>query len=309
MGKIIIKIGTVEEVENLFSNDNKNGMRVRVRIDEDKNTNIKNLPWAFPLLPKTLQVTPKQGEAVFVFSDEAGEFSTTQRYYMGPIISQPQFNTYCGATNATSLLQSSSVLPFLPLDSYPESAGAFPSNGDVAIVGRGSEDVILKYDDDNKTSEVDIRAGIRGSNTVKGLNDGTETPIIGKNVIFNGTDPAYIQLKYKKGIATGANRWANSLINIVANRVNIMSNLDSNIEHDLRDNKTLVKEVDTVMSRLHQVPKGDELVAFLDIVRGAILHHVHPHNSMEQAGDTPGYIDLLKNYKLNTILSDYVRIS
>ena len=51
---------------------------------------------------------------------------------------------------------------------YPnvdDTRGAFPSNGDVAVVGRGAEDVILKYDKSTNTSEVDLRAGIRGEPT------------------------------------------------------------------------------------------------------------------------------------------------
>ena len=39
------------------------------------------------------------------------------------------------------------------------------NSADVAVVGRGAEDVILKYDKSTNTSEVDLRAGIRGEPT------------------------------------------------------------------------------------------------------------------------------------------------
>jgi hypothetical protein len=310
MGNVLIKIGTVIEVENEFSKGNSGGLRIRAKIDEDKRKEKKNelIPWAFPLLPKSLQIVPKEGEAVLLIADEVGGFSSGQRYYIGPLISQPQFNTFCPASDATTLLNFAERTPLPSMKWNSDTDGAFPDTKDVALIGRGSEDVTLKYDDSSKTSEVDIRAGIRGDQTNESLMNGS-SPVIGHNIIFNGADPAYIQLKYKKGIATGSKKYANSLVNIVADRINIMSNRDSSVSHDIHEKSGLVKEVDSVMDRLHQVPKGDVLLEFLNIVKGAILHHVHPWASMEQAGDKPGYINQLKDFDLEKILSEYVRIS
>lgn len=316
MGKVLIKIGTVVEVEDGFSNEPSGGLRVRAKLDIDKEKKKKNelIPWAFPLLPKSVQVVPKIGEAVLIIADEAGEFATSQRYYLGPLISQPQYNTYCPAENATTLLQMSSRNPLASIDWISETRGAFPKSEDVALVGRGSEDVTLKFDNRNKISEVDIRAGIRGeaeySSTDKGDYYANKDNFVG-NIMFNSIDPAYIQLKYKSGIATGSKNAANSIINMVADRVNIMSNRDSEVSHDIHDQDTLVKEseMDNIMNRLHQVPKGDKLVELLEIMKGAILHHVHPWAGMEQCGDKPGFINQLKDYDLQKILSEYVRIS
>ena len=314
MGKVLIKIGTVVEVEDGFSKTPTGGLRVRAKLDIDKQKQKNNelVPWAFPLLPKTLQSIPKIGEAVLVIADESGEFTTAQRYYIGPLISQPQYNTFCTADDATSLLKFSSRNPLPSIDWVSETSGSFPKKEDVALVGRGSEDVTLKYDNRNKISEVDIRAGIRGEGiyTPTSKDDMSGKALIG-NIVFNNIDPAYIQLKYKSSIATGDKHEANSLINIVADRINIMSNRDSDVSHDLHDNNTLVKEseIDNIMDRLHQVPKGDKLVELLELMKGAILHHVHPWAGMEQCGDKPGYINQLKDYDLNKILSEYVRIS
>lgn len=317
MGNVLIKIGTVVEVENIISETPTGGLRIRATIDTDKkpaNGNYQGIPWAFPLLPKSFQVIPKKGEAVLIIADEVGGFASGQRYYIGPIISQPQYNTFCPTNYATSLLNFSNVEPLQSIDWFPESRGAFPNKEDVAIVGRGAEDVVLKYDDTHKISEVDIRAGIRKEgqyySTSKDDYYANRKNVAG-NIMFNEIDPAYIQLKYKTSIATGNKHEANSLINIVADRINIMSNKDNEVSHDLHDNDTLVKmsQIDNVMDRLHQVPKGDVLIDFLKIVKGAILHHVHPWATMEQAGDDPGYIEQLKKYNLEQILSEYVRIS
>ena len=266
MGKVIIKIGTVVEVEDRFSTGTASGLRVRAKLDVDKKKNGDNsiIPWAFPLLPKTVQVVPKEGEAVLVIADEAGEFATSQRYYIGPLISQPQFNTYCPSEHGTSLLQMASLKPLPAIDWHDGTAGSFPAKNDVALVGRGAEDIIMKYDDKKNISELDIRAGIRKTQKADDVINGSPA-ILGKNIIFNSVDPAYIQLKYKNAIATGSKNAANSIINIVADRINIMSNKDTEVSHDIHDKDTLVKEseMNNIMNRLHQVPKGDKLVELL----------------------------------------------
>jgi hypothetical protein len=118
-------------------------------------------------------------------------------------------------------------------------------------------------------------------------------------------------LKYKQGLATKEKNAANSVINMVANRINIMSNKDSEIDHKLRNQETLVddSDMDSIMDSLHQVPKGDKLVELLKLMKGAIMHHVHPWAGMQQCGDWSGFINKLEGYDIDSILSEYVRIS
>lgn len=299
---MFISIGTVREVENTYSTDGYDGLRIRAELFTDRARNINDVPWAFPLLPKTIQTLPKVGEAVFVINDGTPK---SQRYFIGPIISQPQYSTYCKKDDATSLLVGHTSNPIEKISNVAETTGSFPKAEDVALVGRGSEDVILRYDENTKSSEVDLRAGIRGEPT------NSSNPNLIGNVIFNSNDPAYIQVKYKQGIAKGADNTANSVINMVANRINIMSNKDDSIAHNLGDQNSLIpdEKVDEVMNHLHQVPLGDELVKLLKIMKGCILHHVHPWAGMEQCGDWSGYINELNKYDIDSILSKYVRIS
>ena len=90
-----------------------------------------------------------------------------------------------------------------------------------------------------------------------------------------------------------------------------MSTQDTNVSDSITDNKELVKssEADNIMDKLHQVPKGDTLIEFLEVMRQALLLHVHPWLGMEQCGDHGGYINKLKDYDLQSLLSDHVRIS
>jgi hypothetical protein len=207
---------------------------------------------------------------------------------------------YNGKDNALSNLKSGFFKTIERISNYDATRGSFPNNEDVAVVGRGSEDVTLKFDNASKKSEVDLRAGIRKASAFG------DNALIG-NIMFNDVDPAYIQLKYKKNLA----RDVSSVANIVADRINLMSNKDNNVSDSIHDKDALVKDEDTekIMERLHQVPMGDKLVELLEVMKGAIMHHVHPWAGMEQCGDWSGYINKLEGYDISSILSKYVRIS
>ena len=316
MSKFILATAKVREIENINSSyvdDGKHeldkpydGLRIRAEIegkDYPKNNEPKYLPWAFPLLPKTFQSIPKVGESVLLLYDEA---TNGQRYYIGPVISQPQFNTFSDPKNGTSLVQTPNHNnPLERISSNDNTKGAFPKSSDVAVIGRGAEDIILRYDNTTKESEIQLRSGIRGEAT----ND--PNPNMKGNIIFNEIDPAYIQLKYKSGLTRKKDQQANSIINMVANRINIMSNKDENISHNLKDKNHMIldEKMDEIMDNLHQVPMGDKLVELLKIMKGCIMHHVHPWAGMEQCGDWGGYINKLDGYDIDSILSKYVRIS
>lgn len=304
MSSVLIKIGTVVEVEDKFSANGADALRVRAQIEGDSN-DPKHVPWAFPLIPKTIQSVPKVGEGVLVIADAVEEFTDGQRYYIGPLISQPQYNTLCPTNNGTTLLQPSKYLPLERISDNAATNGSFPDAEDVALIGRGQEDVILKFNKDSKASAVDIRAGIRKETY------GDDNPNMIGNIIFNDYDPAYIQLKHKNGLATKQRYMCNSAVNIVADYINIMSNRDWDVSDKIHKRDTLVDEAnfDEVIDSLHQVPKGDKLVELLTIMKGAIMNHVHPWAGMEQCGDWAGFIKKLEGYDIESILSNFVRIS
>lgn len=319
--EILLRVGTVRQIESESSyhrdsitgekiSDNYNGLRIRVEVEGDdvKDSNGKTdyslLPWCFPLLPKTFQSIPKEGEAVLVFVADLKAPSESQRYYIGPLISQPQFTDYCSASDATSLLKKAEVKPLKAINENSYTDGAFPKPYDVAVIGRGKEDVILRHDIDD-SSEIELRAGIRGEPT----ND--SDPDMKGDIIFNDVDPAYIQLKHKKNLTASKGLEANSVINIVADRINIMSNKDNNIADNIKDRNSLIVDgkLNDIMTSLQPIPLGNNLYNLLSIMKMAILHHVHPWAGMEQCGDWGGYIKELEKFDLDRILSKYVRIS
>ena len=302
MDNIVIEIGEVKQVETTTTKEGFDGLRVRAITSNDQTT-TNNIPWAFPLLPKVFQSVPQEGDAVLIFRSNSGDNKSGNRYYLGPIISQPQNFGEHDFKKATSLLDSKDTLPREKISDSDDTRGAFPKTSDVAIVGRGKEDIILRYNNDS--SEVSIRSGIRNEPT------NSDNPNMVGNIIFNNINPAYIQLKYKQGLATHEKNKANSIINIVSDRINIMSNNDEDVAYNIHNKETLVEEskMDDIMDKLHPLPKGDELVKLLKLIVGAIMHHVHPWAGMEQCGDWSGFIKELEGYDIDKILSEYVRIS
>lgn len=303
MDNFIIKQGQVIIVENESSVYNESSAnRVKVRLPQDKDMPINEIPWAFPLLPKTIQSVPKEGEGVFVFISELGN-DKSNRYYLGPIISQPQYNDYCPYNNgkgpALAFIQGGNEGHKLRnIKTNNLTKGAFPDANDVSLIGRDSEDIILKH------GEIDLRCGVRG----EAVNDDADTSIKGK-VIFNSLNPSYIQLKYKNGLTTKRNQYADSLINIVADRINLISHKDENA-FNLTDNEELIREkdMDNIMSKLHQLPYGDILVEYLNILRSAIVNHGHNFGPGMPPIDYDA-ITLAKKLNFNNLLSDKVRIS
>ena len=298
-GDLVIKMGQVEYVD-----DKTDGLRLKIRIAQDGDEPIENIPYAFPLLPKTFQSVPKFGEGAFVITTFTGD-KTSQRYYIGPIISQPQYQEKCdfnhGRGNATTLLNNGLLEPLERISNNKNTWGSFPQREDVAVVGRGSQDIIMRNNYTTSSNELDLRCGARQDSIEH------DTDLIGK-VIYNALDPTYIQLKYKRNLTTGNLQEANSMVNVVADKINIISNKDENA-FNLTDINELIPEaeLDAVMSKLHRLAHGDTLVELLKIIIKAILTHVHPYVAMPPV--IVNYVKEMAEYEVEKIMSKHVRIS
>lgn len=257
-------MAVIYQGEVLKVQDEYHGNRIKVRLPQDGNRNANQIDeWAFPLLPKYLQTPLKEHDCVLVFTSDLGNVKS-QRYYIGPVISQPQFMSgdsfKGGFGQANSLLQGSYSTPIETIDHFDVTDGSFPNMSDVALVGRESEDIILK------DGEIDIRCGIRGEAT-------NYVELLGKKVAFNSINPTYIQLKRTKE--------GDGFVNIVGDKINIMSHEgvlkagDGSLE--IANQPSLIKEEDfrKCVENLHQVPYGDVLVDVLDKLINAFNSHTH----------------------------------
>lgn len=296
---VIVRVGEVVSVDDEYE-----GLRIKVRLGQDKSAMDDELPYAFPLLPKTLHTVPKIGECVLVITSRLGNKDSI-RYYIGPLISQPQYfyeekyKNGCGTS--LSLIQGNTSLksPLETIKHFQETTGAFPNTNDIALVGRKSEDIILK------DGEIDIRCGIREEKVFD--NTDTNTALQG-HVMFNKQSPAYLQLKFKRGLCKGNKQVADSVINLVADKINIISHKD--VEYfNLTDQKELIKEkeLDGIMLKLHQLPYGDILVDCLKKICLAIQNHVHAYPGLPPVPCE--YIINMLSIDFDKILSEHVRIS
>lgn len=331
---VLITTGKVEYVEGnspIGINGEADAWRVKVRLDSDGNSETTELPWAFPAMPKVIQAVPKVGEGVFVITANIGK-PNSQRYYLGPIISQPQFQEYCdygtgGRGPAMSLFSTAKPLTEKPLTSISRmkdlTYGAFPKLEDVALVGRGQEDVVLKYRNasSGSESEVDLRAGIRLEPT------DTTIKYMKGNVVFNDQNPAYIQVKYAKNGLAGINegegdndpdkyeapsvRTANGVVNLVADKFNLISHQDSNrFGTTICDKDNLIKdgELDQIMSVLHRAVYGDELIVLLKKIVSALATHTHPYPMLPPTIEGTELADIV-DYDYEKVISPHVRLS
>ena len=303
--EILIRVGQVISVD-----DEYRGLRIKARLEQDNTIeDDKDIPYAFPLLPKTLQTVPKVGEAVLIIFSRLSKKKSI-RYYIGPLISQPQYfyeeKYNNGLGTSTSLTQGSYEKPLETIDHYHETKGAFPQTNDIALLGRKSEDIILK------DGEIDIRCGIRGKklfdiSTPEYYEEGKRQALRG-DVVFNNQSPAYLQLKYQRGLCKGNKQVADSVINLVADKINLISHKDT--EHfNLTDQDYLIREdeIDAIMSKLHQVPYGDLLVDALSKFRKALQNHTHPYPGLPPVPCE--YMISALGVNLDDILSPNVRIS
>lgn len=282
----------IRECEVLSVEDDKGGLRIKVRIapdDADCKT-IEELPWCYPLLPKHLHINPKVGEMVLVLVSTLG-VTKNRRWFIGPVVSQSYYLDYDPYKySSRSLLDQGKVVKPLPNPSLnPNNEGSTPNREDVAIQGRGNADVVLKE------NEAQIRCGFKKNESFE----------VEDKLTFNDEDLSYVQLKYKKQRDNKGNDFS-SVVNIVGDRINLLSH-DSPLKYRLNDKKELIddEEMLKILDTGHPIVYGDELITFLKELINVIKTHTHPF-----PGDPPCFtapqIKTL-NTDLDKMLSKSVR--
>lgn len=307
-GDYVIKTGLVESIEDEFD-----GGRIKVRLRSDGNKSIADLPYTQPWLPRTIQSVPKVGEAVWVLCSQIRN-DQSNRFYIGPIISQPQQfykDSYMdqslepGSGRATTMLESrGSHLPKLPSlsatakDIYP---GAFPPSDSVALVGRKGEDIYLRDD------EIIMRAGGRIKDQT-GTNDGY--------VQVNKSTPAVQFLQYKPNGFMGVNSVGGMCAgkiglfsnNFVDEHIKIYANEDYNGKY-VEPQFMTEDDLRVAFEELHQIPYGDKLVSFLKKFLESYFSHTHPW-AQKPLTIGPGSVhEELHGYNLDSILTNDIYIS
>lgn len=281
------------EVKSII--DDTDGLRIKVRMTPQDN-NIAyddDLPYAFPLLPKMLHVTPKVGECVFVILENQDD-KDGNRYFIGPVISQPQMldnDPY--NFSAVSLLRKNNVIaPLEAPSNNPNIDGTMPSYNDVALSGRKNSDLVLKE------NELRLRCGFKESPSASNP----------KNMYFNKLNPAYIQMKYIEQKLKDDNGEFGSVINVVADKINLISHQSVDV-YNVTDSNDLITDSELIKmsNELHPMVYGDKLIEFLKLFMRAFIQHSHAFPM-----DPPtlnNIVNQASTYNLQEIISKSIKLN
>lgn len=304
-----IQIGTVKFVDKVPVNTTNEQQRaaderfnadpnvIRVRVEGaswDKNKNDAELTNCYPLLPAHLNVVPKVGEAVFIFTfDDDTKFA--DRFYMGPIISSPL--TLQKDTIDKTALASLSISPLSPnvdVDTITDAKGVYPKVQDISVQGRRNADMILKE------NQALFRAGQHD------LDD---------NKIFNTKNPGYIQIRFDAPIKEGENNnppERGSVTNIVSNKINLLTHKGGSPRFILADNENYITddELLKILDTAHPIAFGDTLLDYLKKLELALANHVHrfPGKKWDSV-DGEDFIKQYLEYPVETILSKNIMVN
>tara|TARA_R110002020_G_C16213831_1_gene767187 strand:- start:72 stop:1397 length:1326 start_codon:yes stop_codon:yes gene_type:complete len=94
-----------------------------------------------------------------------------------------------------------------------------------------------------------------------------------------------------------------SVINVVATKINLLSNADGANTFELANSKNLIsdEEQEKINNNAHPLVYGDTLVEFLKLIKNYVISHVHPYNGLP-ADPSKSTTDVM-GFDLNTILN------
>lgn len=280
-GERTIPTRTIYYGEVLSINDPTDGGTIKVKIKDldSRTSSVDELPNCFPLLPKYFYVLPKVGEIVRVFIEDM-RYPQRNRYWLGSIISQPQKIGFDNKFSALSTTTHGITAPDKAPSTYPDAKGVFPENEDIAIVGRVNTDLILR------TNEIQIRAG-------KHEND---------NILkFNRKNPAQINLNFE--LKEGDGDYTSSTT-IFGDKIALISH-SGNPKFKAAGLNTSDRE--RIFNEGHPLVRGDVLIQALELIRKAIITHIHPYSNM--LVDKNAIIDELDKIDFNQLIQKNIVIN
>lgn len=99
----------------------------------------------------------------------------------------------------------------------------------------------------------------------------------------------------------------NSTINLVANKINILSHKTNNFKLTDPNYTISPQEQQKIDEKAHPLVYGDKLIEFINLVKEFIVSHVHPYNGMSPVkSDT---VQKILNFDLNQIINENIRIN
>lgn len=308
MSDISEKTLCVRYCEVINVKDDTDSDMIQVHLHpEDDNIPPQDIPYAFPLLPKMFHVKPKKGEAVLLFLSVSNDGKISQRYYIGPVISQDHKIYMDEYLMGGSSYQAGSIKKFDEAPATdPEKTDTLPVDEDVCIRGRKNSDIQITEDD------IRLKSGVKLANECNK-----------SEFKFNKDNPSFLKLKYHPGglytnedlikSDTIGKKQCNSTATIVADKINLLSR-KSDKTFDLVDEKNLVSDdtLKEVIEKAYKLPYGEKLVEILSLLIDAFINHTHPF-PMEKPCNEDGIPELNDKKAAyldkGEMLSDTIRIN
>jgi len=283
----------------ISTTDDSDGGRIRARIygmdgsisDDDPKLS------AIPLLPKFIGIMPKKGESVFIFVQDQTR-QQGERFWVGPIISQPQFlNEDPHFFTSRSIFKSGGlVAPDVAPSKVATANGIYPKKEEIAFQGRDNTDLIFR------PRQVVIRAG-------KFLIDKPK----GSNIpVYNGKNPAYFKLAYNTPInKTDSTVTKGSLAAMVAEKLLLVT--FGGKKNDFKEFKPTEPNVELtdntileLLSKAEPAVYGYVLVEFLKLFKEYAAKHNHNYPGNPPVQDK--VVQDVLGYDLNKLLAENIRL-
>jgi hypothetical protein len=276
--------------------------------DDEKLTEengVDKLPWTLPMLPKHINIVPKIGEGVLIFSFSKDK-ENADRLYLGPIISQSNKLDFDSArTTALAGFTFGPITPDVNPRNIPDLRGVFPEPEDISLQGRFNTEIT------QKNNEILIRAGKFVSSNISSTNP--------YPIRFNTESQGYIQIKndvkLPKLTETEVSDRLGTVTNIVSNKINLITHGGSptfNLTN--QDNLISDSELEEIFTSAHPLPFGDILLEYLILLKEAFLSHVHNGSvptDLTVSGNKQSVAEFIKNAARleQNMLSKNIRIN
>ena len=270
---------TIYYGEVISISDPTDGGMIQVKILElDSKTSNENLPYCYPLLPKYFHIYPKIGEVVRVFIADP-KYPQKDRFWLGNVVSQLHKIEFDSRYTALSTTNLGTIAPDKAPSTYPDAEGIYPTKEDVALIGRKNTDIILK------PNQVMIRAGKH---------------VDGNPLKANIENPACLLISFDKKNNTSL--YSNTII---------MSDKIALISHSGNPKFKSIRLTENDRKRIfdegHPIARADIVVKVLNIMRNAIVNHIHPYSGIE--ADPTAIINELNDIDLNNIMQPNIVIN
>lgn len=260
--------------------DSTEGGRIKVKIQPfDNRTANEDLPWCYPMLPKFFHLYPQVGEIVRILIEDT-KYPERSRFWMGSIVSQLQKVGFDSVYTALSTTNMGMTIPEPAASTYPDAIGVFPLKTDVAIIGKVNTDVILR------TNEVHIRAGKHENNNPLKLN--TKNPAEISMVFEQQKDKSDFQ--------------SNTIIE--SDKIALISHSG---DPQFKAARLTTKDRESIFANGHPIARGDVLVEALNIMRNAIITHIHGYSTLPP--DKIALINDLEKINFENILQKNIVIN